>query len=155
MQIRLKYGVYVDKPPAEVFNFLADPDRMPEWQSSLFEVKGKKGMAGNNKLQKGAKVNDRRNVLGKEIDSEWEVAEIDEPKRLVLRLTAGLANWETTYTLSPLDNGTYLAADGNGDLGDVPMSSVAAHRTCQRMFEDDLTTLSDILETGGPRGGKK
>ena len=154
MQIRLKYGVYVDKSPTEVFNFLADPDRMSEWQSSLFEVKGKKGMGGNGKLQKGAKVNDRRNVLGKEIDSEWEVSEIEQDKRLVLRLTAGLSNWETVYTLSPLDNGTYLTADGNGDLGDVPMSAVAAHRTCQRMFEDDLTTFSDILETGGPRGRK-
>lgn len=154
MQIKLKYGVYVDKPPAEVFAFLADPDRMTEWQSSMFEIKGKKNAKANGKLQKGTKVQDRRNVLGKEINSEWEVAEIDEDKRLVLKLTAGLANWETSYSLQPLDNGTYLSADGSGDLGDVPMSSVAAHRTCQRMFEDDLTTLSDILETGGPKNKK-
>jgi len=151
MQIKLKYGVYVDRPPSEVFAFLSDPDRMTEWQSSMFEIKGKKNATNHGKLQRGTKVQDRRNVLGKEINSEWEVAEIEPDKRLVLKLTAGLANWETSYSLQPLDNGTYLSADGTGDLGDVPMSAVAAHRTCQRMFEDDLTTFSDILETGGPK----
>ena len=38
-QIKVKHGVHVNKPPAEVFAFLSDPDKMPQWQSSNFEVK--------------------------------------------------------------------------------------------------------------------
>jgi uncharacterized protein YndB with AHSA1/START domain len=147
LRVKLKYGVYVEKSPAEVFSFLCDADRMTEWQSSMFEVKGKARLSDQGQLQRGTRVQDRRNVLGKELDSEWEVAEMEQNKRLVLRVTEGPAKpWETVYTLEEMNGGTYLSADGGGNLGQVPMSSSAAHAACQRMFEQDLRTLVDIIE---------
>lgn len=147
MKVKLKHGVYVNKTPGEVFEFLSDPDKMTQWQSTMFEVKGKNKANAHGKLQRGTKVQDRRNVLGKELDSEWEVVDFDQDKRLVLRVTKGPAMpWETTYILEPLEGGTYLSAEGGGDLGNVPMSAITAHRSCQRLFEQDLSTLADILE---------
>lgn len=144
-QIKVKHGVHVNKPPAEVFAFLSDPDKMPQWQSSNFEVKGKSKASEKGKLQKGTKVHDRRNVLGKEIDGEWEVADVEQDRRLVLRVANGPVPWEMTYTLEAMEGGTYLSAEGGGSL-DVKIAPAAANRSCQRLLEQDLATLADILE---------
>jgi uncharacterized protein YndB with AHSA1/START domain len=146
MQVRVKHSVFVSKPPTDVFEYLSDQDRMPEWQSTNFKVKGVSKASAHGKLQHGTKVHDTRNVLGQEIDGEWEVFAFDQDKRLGLRVTQGPVPWEMTYTLEPLEGGTFLAADGGGDLGKVPMSAVAANRSCQRLLEKDLETLADILE---------
>lgn len=144
-QIKVKHGVFVDKPPSDVFAFLSDPDKMPQWQSTNFEIKGKKQAGGKGNLQKGTKVHDRRNVLGKEIDGEWEVADVVQDKKLVLRVSTGPVPWEMTYTLEPLEGGTMLTAEGGGDLGTMPMSATAANRSCQNLLEGDLKTLAHIL----------
>ena len=146
MKIKLKHGLYLNKSPAEVFAFLCDPDLMLHWQSSMFEIKGKSKANAHGKLQKGTKVHDRRKVLGKEIDGEWEVVEFDQDKRLVLRVASGPVAWQTTYTLEPHEGGTFLSAEGGGDLGNVPVPPGAAHRSCQLLFQQDLNTLADILE---------
>jgi uncharacterized protein YndB with AHSA1/START domain len=147
MQILVKHGVFVDKPPSDVFAFLSDPKKMTEWQSTNFKVKGMtKANAQTGKLQQGTRVQDARNVLGQEIDGEWEVVAFDQDKRLGLRVTQGPVPWEMTYTLVALESGTFLTAEGGGDLGRVPMSAMAANRSCQRLLVQDLQTLADILD---------
>ena len=145
-QIRVKHGIHVGKPPADVFAFLSDPDKMPQWQSTNFEVKGKSNAGGKGHLQHGTKVHDRRNVLGKQIDGEWEVVDLVQDKKLVLRVSQGPVPWEMTYTLEPLEGGTLLTAEGGGDIGNVPMSASAANNSCQSLLENDLRTLAHILE---------
>jgi uncharacterized protein YndB with AHSA1/START domain len=145
-QIKVKHGVHVNKSPAEVFALLSDPDRMPEWQSTNFEVKGKSKANDRGKLQKGAKVQDRRNVLGQQIDGEWEVAELEQDRRLVLKVSSGPVPWTMTYTLEAQEGGTFLSAEGGGDLSGVKLSPAAANRSCQRLLEQDLGTLADILD---------
>jgi hypothetical protein len=147
MQILVKHGVFVDKSPSDVFAFLSDPKKMTEWQSTNFKVKGMtKANVQTGKLQQGTRVQDARNVLGQEIDGEWEVVAFDQDKRLGLRVTQGPVPWEMTYTLVALESGTFLTAEGGGDLGRVPMSAVAANRSCQRLLVQDLQTLADILD---------
>lgn len=146
MQIKLKHGIFVNKPPGVVFDYLTHPDNMLHWQASMFEIKGKSKASPQGKLQHGTKVHDHRKVLGKQIDAEWEVIDLVQDKKLVLQVTSGTVPWKTTYHLEPHEGGTHLDAEGVGDLGQVPVSASAAHRTCQRMFEQDLTTLADILE---------
>src|SRR4051812_20360895 len=110
MQIKVKHGVFVNKSPAVVFAYLSDHTKMPEWQSTDFKVKGASKVSAHGKLQQGSKVHDTRNVLGQEIDGEWEVVVFDQDKRLGLRVSQGPVPWEMVYTLEPLESGTYLSA---------------------------------------------
>jgi uncharacterized protein YndB with AHSA1/START domain len=145
-QIKVKHGIHIGKSPSDVFAYLSDPDKMPQWQSTNFQMKDKKQASGKGHLQKGTKVHDRRNVLGKEIDGEWEVADFVQDQKLTLRVSQGPVPWEMTYTLEPFEGGTMLTAEGGGDLGSVPMSATAANRSCQNLLEGDLKTLAHILE---------
>jgi len=146
MQIRVKHGVYVNKRPADVFAYLSDPHKMPEWQSSNFKVTRTTNACTKGRLQHGTKVHDSRNVLGQEIEGEWEVVGFEQDKRLALRVTKGPVPWEMSYMLEPVESGTFLSAEGHGDLGKVPMSAAAANRSCHRLLEQDLATLADILD---------
>jgi uncharacterized protein YndB with AHSA1/START domain len=147
MQVKVKHAVYVDKSPTEVFLFLSDHQKMPQWQSTNHKIKGATNThPKHGRLQHGTKVQDTRNVLGKDIDGEWEVVAFDQDRRLVLRVAQGPVPWEMTYTLEPLENGTHLTAEGGGDMGNVPMSAAAANRSCQSLLEQDLRTLADILD---------
>lgn len=146
MKIKLRYGLYVSKLPSVVFEFLCDVDRMPEWQSHLSETTSRSNATARGKLQRGTKVHDRRNVLGKHVDAHWEVIDYDKDKKLHLKMISGTMPWETIYILEAFEGGTFLSALGDGDLGQVQMSALAAHRACQSMFERDLNTLSEILE---------
>jgi uncharacterized protein YndB with AHSA1/START domain len=155
MPIRVKHGIALEKPPAHVFAFLSDVDKMPQWQSTNFGVKEKTKAGGDGKLQRGTRVHDVRNVLGQEIEGEWEVVEHEKDRKLVLRVTKGPVPWEMTYTLEPLEGGgTWLTAEGGGELGKLPLSSVAASRACERLLYDDLSTLADILAHSGPGSGQ-
>jgi len=146
MQIKVKHGIYVNKSPADVFVYLSDHQKMPQWQSTNTKIRGvTKAHPQHGRLQHGTKVQDSRNVLGQQIDGEWEVVAFDQDRNLGLRVSQGPVSWEMTYTLEPHESGTFLSAEGAGDLGNVPMSTDAANRSCQSLLEQDLRTLADIL----------
>lgn len=153
--IKVKHGIYVDKPPQDVFAFLADPDKITQWQATSYKV-ARKGQGagaaagaggGKGKLQRGERVHDQRNVLGKDVEGEWEVAEYDQDKRLVFRMVQGNIKWEMAFTLEAQNGGTMLTAEGGGDLG-TGLSAAAASRGGQNLIENDLKTLARILEKG-------
>jgi uncharacterized protein YndB with AHSA1/START domain len=145
MIVKLKYGIYLDKQVGHVFEYLRHPSNMEQWQATMLEVRGVSGLDAAGRLQVGSRVSDRRKVLGEDIAGEWEVTAMEAERRLSLRVTQG-ALWETTYFLEPLDGGTFLTAETTGDLGSVPVTAVAAHRACQRYYEQDLNTLADLME---------
>ena len=72
MQVKVKSAVHINRPPQEVFDYLSNPDNMPVWQSTLHHVEEKRNLAGA-RLARNAVVHDRRNVLGKDIDSQYQV----------------------------------------------------------------------------------
>ena len=147
-QIQIKQGIYVDKPPQDVFAFLSDPDKITEWQATSFKVSKKGGAGGKAKLQKGERVHDQRNVLGKDVDGEWEVAEFVQDKRLVFRMVQGNIQWEMAFNVEPHEGGTMLTAEGGGDLVNIPLKGAAANREGQQLMANDLRTLARILEKG-------
>jgi uncharacterized protein YndB with AHSA1/START domain len=145
MQVKVKYGVHVDKPPQVVFEFVSDPNKMPLWQSSDFSIRHRTGLDQAGLLRKGSVVHDVRKVLGKEIDGQWEVVDHEKDQLLVLRVTQGPVAWQMTYTFEPLEGGTWLSAEGGGDLGTLPIPPSVANRSCQSLLVQDLNTLADIV----------
>jgi len=146
-QIQVKHGIYVDKPPQDVFAFLADPDKVTQWQASSYKV-SKKGGGGKGKLQKGERVHDTRNVLGVDVDGEWEVVDYVQDKKLTFKMVQGNIQWQMAFTLEPHEGGTMLTAEGGGDLGNIPLKGAAASREGQNLMATDLKTLARILEKG-------
>jgi hypothetical protein len=145
MKIRVKSGVQVNKPAKEVMSYVQNVDRFPEWQGTLFKIGETKGVEGG-RLSRSAAVTDRRNVLGKEIESQYAVTDVKEGKSFTMEVKEGPIYWAMTFSVEEVDGGAFLTAEGGGDLGKIALSEGATARSCQRMLETDLHTLRDALE---------
>ena len=67
--MRMEHMVVIQRPPGEVFAYLTDVSKLPEWQSSASEasVEGEMGL--------GARVHEVRSLLGRRAESTLEVTE--------------------------------------------------------------------------------
>jgi len=141
-KIAVRHSVQVSKPPNYVFEYISDPEKMPEWQAISFDAKGQQHRGP---LKKGEKAEHHGNIFGKKLDVEWEMADSEQDKRLVLAITKGPIDWKVTFTLQPNANGTLLTGEGGGDLGKLALPDQEVQTAAQRMFENDLETLAKVL----------
>lgn len=144
--VSVRHGILIRRPPSDVFGFISDPDNMPQWQSTLYDVKEKRNARDGGKLQRATRVHDKRNVLGKDIDAEYEVVDFEPDRRVTMEVVDGPVSFRMQWDLEAVDGGTYFTASGGGDLGDLRMSDRAAARSAQHLLEQDLETLRELLE---------
>lgn len=150
-KVKVKHGVLIRKPPEDVYNFVSEADNFSKWQSTLYDINEKKNMGktdyGADCLQQDARVRDSRNVLGKKIESEYEVTHHEPGKALSMQVVEGSVDYEMHWTFEPFNGGTWFSAEGGGDLGtDTPVSQAVAEKGAQSMLEHDLATLREVLE---------
>jgi carbon monoxide dehydrogenase subunit G len=79
--MRCESTVTVDKPPAEVFPWLLDADKVPRWMTGL-EVYDP---LDPGPLRVGSRIRQELSVSGHQLRFEMRVAELDPPRRAVLR----------------------------------------------------------------------
>jgi carbon monoxide dehydrogenase subunit G len=79
--MRCESTVTVDKPPAEVFPWLLDADKVPRWMTGL-EVYDP---LDPGPLRVGSRIRQELSVSGHQLRFEMRVAEFDPPRRAVLR----------------------------------------------------------------------
>jgi uncharacterized protein YndB with AHSA1/START domain len=103
VSVVIEQAVAVAAGPAEVFAFLHDPERRPEWDAmvDLARLEGDSAAVGA-----------RLHLRGRRTAPSWvgEYAEIDRPHGSVLRLVDGIgmpfSEFRQTIRLTPRDGGT-------------------------------------------------
>lgn len=98
-------SVQVNRPPAEVFAFLADGLNNPRWRSGVQSIELAEGAAG----RVGAVYRQKLSGPGgRTIDGDYEITEAEQPGVLAFRVIAGPARPTGRYTLEPEGTGTRL-----------------------------------------------
>jgi len=97
-------SVQVERPPAEVFSYLADVARHAEWSPKAYRVEGiaagEQVVTGSTFTSYGWLPND------KDHRNEVEATAVEAPSRLVLTSSEGDEKVVNTFTLSPAGSGT-------------------------------------------------
>ena len=75
--VRFEFSVDIDKPVHQVWEYLIDPDNVPEWQASALSSH----QISDGEMRVGTHLQDERRFLGRRARSEVEVTEF-EPERL-------------------------------------------------------------------------
>src|SRR5213082_1940236 len=111
--IRSKHSIHIDRPVHEVFEYLKDHENRIYWQGNLTE-------AEHEKLAKGTRVTEVRNVLGRRVEIAGEITEFEDDKRLTfVGKGPAVKRLEYHYQLTPEGEGTRLDTEVDIELADL------------------------------------
>ena len=134
-------------PPERVFEVLANVERLPEFSAMTVDVRNGPGRP----VQAGDRFDQVVKILGKELESEWRVVEVQPPSLLRFEGTATAGATATlTERLTPDGDGTRVELDVDYDLplgvlGDA-VDAVFLHSKNEEQAEEILSKLKGLCE---------
>lgn len=143
--MRLEHSLVIDRPVADVFAFLADPDNLPRWQSGLLEVEKLSGDGGV-----GSRHREVRSMLGRRIEQVLVVTALTPDQRLDLEVVEGPMHLTVEHTFEPAGDGTRITVVGHGEAGALfSLAGPLIARAVKKQSQSDFARLRTVLETGG------
>jgi len=139
--------IEIDRRPEEVFAYLDQLDRHPEWQETL--VSSRVETEGPPRV--GTRVVDRRKVTGGPRDIPYEITEHDPPRKVSFRGTAGPVRPVGSMTVEPLGDGSRSRVTLELDLvghGLGKLVAPFARRQAAGEVPKDQLRLKQKLESG-------
>jgi uncharacterized protein YndB with AHSA1/START domain len=143
MRVHADNEVLVERPPGEVFAFLADAENDPAWRPGVLDIARVSGDGP------GAGARYRQGVRGpggRRIDADVETTAY-EPDRLIgFRATAGPVRPEGRYELAPADGGTRVRFALAAELRGLKVAMAPALRRTMAGEVGHLENLKRVLE---------
>jgi len=136
--ISFETDLLIARPADEVFAYVADPRRFPEWNSAVESVAATRdGYVMRRRLPGGAATNG------------LEVVERDAPGAFTIRTTSGPTPFVYRYRFEPTGGGTVVRLAAEVVLsGAAALAGPLAARAIRRGVDANLATLRAILERG-------
>ena len=138
---RFELSVEITRKPADVFAYLTDLSKLPEWQSSAISAQT------DGLVQQGTRIRERRKFAGRDVRTELEVVTYQPPHRFDVKSRGGPVSFAIDHTLEAADGGTRLRVEVSVKVGGV--MSIAAQgplKLAEREFRNDFARLKEILE---------
>jgi carbon monoxide dehydrogenase subunit G len=144
--VRIVETFYVCRPREAVFDYLADPSKLGEWQTSSRSVEPlTPAPAGP-----GSRFRERTKAPGmREFEQITEFAEFERPSRLRVRVVGGPQPIDGTWMLEPAGEGTRVTFVAEGELrGAMRLVGPVIKPLIARRFAGYHRNLRRNLEAG-------
>ncbi len=145
---QIERQIDIDRSPQEVFDVLADLDRLPDWATTVVENHD----TPDKPLEVGQTFGQTIRLAGRNIRTEWEVIDVERPRHLAYRATgpAG-ATLEMHQRVEPDGEASRVELEldyelPGGALGDA-VDRIYVERRNEREAEHSLHNLKDLLES--------
>lgn len=144
MNVDVEVSAVIGRPVAQVAAYAGDPGNAPEWYVNIRSVEWRTDPP----VAVGSRMDFVAQFLGRRLAYTYEVVELVPGERLVMRTADGPFPMETTYTWSPVPEGTRMtlrnvgSPSGFGVLA-VPVMKRAMHGAMSK----DLRRLKRVLES--------
>ena len=137
------HSVSVPKPPGEVFPWLLDEDKVPQWTTRLqaYDVIGGGGIA------RGTRIRQVLTVSGQALDIEIEITRFEPPGFAESRFSTNGMDVETTYALRANGDGTELTQtlDGKANGFKARLLLPVVQPKLEEKIAEDLARLRELL----------
>jgi carbon monoxide dehydrogenase subunit G len=142
--MRCESTVTIAKPPAEVFPWLVEADKVPRWMSGLQRYEPLKP----GPLQPGSRIRQELTVSGQHLRWELDVAELDPPRRAVLRFEGSGFKAANEYRVTEEAGGAAVTWIVAGDTTSFKARLIApmVQAKLQEKLDGDLERLRSLLE---------
>ena len=135
-------SIDIDRPPEDVFAFLTNVDRMPEWQGSAVSA------TSDGPVGKGARISQTRQFRGRELQIVQEVTEYDPPHRFDIRSVEGPIPFSVSHTLEPSGGGTRLEVVSEAKpKGVMRLAAGGVAKALEADVRRDFQRLKELLES--------
>ena len=139
--IRVELTVQIARRADDVFAFLTDVERVPEWQASAVESHA------DGPLAEGVRIHERRHFLGHDAETVLEVSAFEEGRRLALRTLGGPVRLEIDHLLEETDGRTALHVTAEGrPHGLLRLAGPAVTAKVRQELHRDFERLKALLE---------
>ena len=145
--IKIENSVVINKPVEEVFEYMANSENNPQWQSSAQEVvKTSEGPIGV-----GTTYSSVSQLLGKRLESVVEYTAYEPNKTVAGKVISGPIPFQFETTFEPAaEGGTKVTSRGKGDAGGFfKLAEPLVARMLKRQTETNTANLKDLLEAQG------
>ena len=137
--------IHIDRPPEEVFGFIADAANNPKWRKNVVRTE----WLDNGPMRVGRRGRQTARLLGREWTVEAEVVEWDPPRVAAWRTIQGPVSVRSWVRVER--DGTGSLASGGAEGGFTgPIGGLLTRLAVPRMIRQaqvDLQTLRDHLES--------
>jgi carbon monoxide dehydrogenase subunit G len=145
--MRIEQSFFVRSQPEVVFDYLVDPSRLTEWQTSKTSVE--QLTVGEPRL--GTRVRERTKGLGgKEFEQVVEFVEFERPSRVATHIVEGPVPVDGAWSFEPDGDGTRVRFVAEGELRGVPrLLQPLVRRAIARTLAGSHQKLRRIVEAEG------
>ena len=137
------HTISLPNPPAEVFPWLHDEDKVPQWTSRLktYDVRGD-GAVGQ-----GSRIRQVLTVGGSDLDIEVEITGYDPPRSAESRFSTNGIDVETTYALREAGGATELTQtlEGKANGFKARLLLPVVQPKLEAKLTEDLERLRELL----------
>jgi uncharacterized protein YndB with AHSA1/START domain len=136
-----RHTVTVPRTPGEVFPWLFEEDKVPQWTGSLH------GYAVQGELGQGARIRQTLEVSGHKVDVEMEITRYDPPNGAESRFSMSGLAVVTSYALTHNGGGTELTQtlEGNASGFKARMLVPMVQPRLEAKLTEDLERLRQVL----------
>jgi hypothetical protein len=136
--------IYIYRPPAQVFTFVATPENDFQWQyGTLASTQISKGEIGT-----GTLIHTVAFFIGRRIETICEVTEFEPNKRYGFNSLSGPIDSRTLYIFEMLETGTRINLFTETNPRDlVKTNDVTVEKKFRKQYKENLAMLKSVLET--------
>ena len=141
--MRVEEAFRVESDPETLFDYITDPERLPEWQTTKVSVE----QITPGEVGRGTRLRERTKGPRGEFDQVTEFTEFDRPRKLLVTIVEGPYPVNGTWTLTPEDGATRVDFVAEGQASGIArVAQPVLARLIKRQFADYHRRLKHNVE---------
>lgn len=142
--IEVTDSVVINRPVDEVFAYAGNPANDSSWATVMVESR----LTSEGPIQKGTTLVEVLRFLGKRIETQCEVTEYDQGRRIAFTMDAPGNKGEHERSFEAVDGGTRVTLLTRGDSsGLFKLADPVLKRVATKQMASDLAILKELLES--------
>ncbi|HKP53881.1 MAG TPA: SRPBCC family protein [Chloroflexia bacterium] len=141
---RFEHTELTNRPVAEVFRFLSDFANNSQWEPGVLESK----QISPGPLAIGAELSDVRKVMGRRVETTYEVTEYEPDRKFGLKSNSGPVRVRASYTFEPVDGSTRVTDRAEFETtGLFKLAEPLFARSVEKQMKANFAKIKQLLET--------
>jgi uncharacterized membrane protein len=139
---RASSEIVINRPPDDVYAFLADPENDPQWRSGVLDLTRVSGGGIGARYAQGV-----RGPGGRRIPADIEITELLPGKSIAFQAVAGPVRPRGRYLLDAVDGGTRVRFELEADINGLKRLIAPMVQRTMTNEVSQLDSLKRVIET--------